>query len=702
MLKFGNRKLQTKFIIILLVVGIIPFAAMGIFAKITASNSLKDKAYDQLITVREIKKSQVNSFFENTFLDMEVFSRSRDVRNLINQLYAYHLKHAVAPDAPFPVESNEYAQIYDGYADNILHFWKDSGFSDILIICAEHGHVMFSAAREPDLGTNLRTGPYRESHLVRLWQKVVRNQELAMVDFEQYPAGSGKPAAFAGVPLFQSSRERVQAVIVFQLTVRQLNAIMQERAGMGRTGEAYLVGPDALMRSDSVLHPQRFSVSASFADPDTGRVQTEAVQEALAGRTGETVITDFQGHRLLSAYAPLQVKDLHWAVLAEIQTGEAFSPIRNLEKTLILIAVAGVLLFLLVAFSISRSIVEPMQKSTRFAQHLSQGDFTQTLSMDKKDEVGTLAQALNQMVDKLGRMFQEVAEGIATLSSSSTELSSISRQLSQSSKESSDRSHTVTAAAATMSRGMDAVAASAEQASANVSTVAAAAEQMTSTINEIVRNTEKASDITQKAVADAHTASATVDNLGKAAKAIGKVTETITEISEQTNLLALNATIEAARAGAAGKGFAVVANEIKALARQTAQATAEIKDTIEGIQHSSSGTVQQIQQISTVIEDVNEIVSIIVSAVEQQSITTRDIAENVSQAAQGIQEITASIGENSSIAGNIAAEIAEVNQAAEEVFASSSQVNASADELSRLAETLKQRAEVFQFHNQDQ
>ncbi len=95
--------------------------------------------------------------------------------------------------------------------------------------------------------------------------------------------------------------------------------------------------------------------------------------------------------------------------------------------------------------------------------------------------------------------------------------------------------------------------------------------------------------------------------LGMAAQAIGQVTETITEISGQTNLLALNATIEAVRAGEAGKGFAVVANEIKELAKQTAEATQAIKGKIEDVQTPTASTVTEIDQISTVINGVNEI-----------------------------------------------------------------------------------------------
>jgi len=130
------------------------------------------------------------------------------------------------------------------------------------------------------------------------------------------------------------------------------------------------------------------------------------------------------------------------------------------------------------------------------------------------------------------------------------------------------------------------VAAAAEEMSVNM--VAAAAEEMSATIAEIASNTEKTSAITNTAVAQSEKASAQIHELGGAAQEVGKVTESITEISEQTNLLALNATIEAARAGEVGKGFAVVANEIKEFAKQTAEATNEIKGKISEIQDVTS------------------------------------------------------------------------------------------------------------------
>ena len=364
-------------------------------------------------------------------------------------------------------------------------------------------------------------------------------------------------------------------------------------------------------------------------------------------------------------------------------------------RMIIIFSVAAIMLTLILAFFITRSITLPLKAAVVMAEKVAEGDLTQHSEIDQNDEVGTLIRSLNIMAANLKRMFTDINTGVETLTAAATELSSISEQMTQSTQNVSDKSNTVSAAAEEMSANMNNVAAAMEQSATNTNMVATASEEMSATIDEIARNAEKAKGISDEAESKASTASSNMDQLGAAANSIGKVIETITDISEQVNLLALNATIEAARAGEAGKGFAVVANEIKDLAKQTAEATGDIKEKIEGIQGTTITTVGQISEINEVIKEVNGVVTNIASSVEEQSAATKEIATNVAQASQGIQEVNENVNQSSTVSGEISSDIAGVSVSMNEMSTSSAQVNLSAQELSKLSESLKQMVDQF-------
>ena len=403
-------------------------------------------------------------------------------------------------------------------------------------------------------------------------------------------------------------------------------------------------------------------------------------------------------------------KDPTGGIIENWKTGEvhgAFEVVQSLDQAdqelrdgLLrggLVVIIAIIIAVIIFFLIAKSITRPIIEGVAFAEKMSEGDLSQTLDIDQKDEVGNLAASMNHMVANLGGMFKDIAGGIEKLFSASTELSSISQKMSTSTEQTSIKSNTVAAAAEEMSANMNAVAAAVEETSTNVELVASAAEEMTATINEIAQNSERSLSITEKAVTQAQSASEKVDELGKAVMEIGEVTDTITEISEKTDLLALNATIEAARAGESGKGFAVVASEIKQLAKQTSDSTQRISQRIKLIQDSTSDTIREIEQISSVIDNVNEIVSTIAAAVEEQSITTKEIASNVAQASKGVQEVSENVTQSSTAANEVAKDIAEVDQSSLEISNSSAQVQTSAEELEMLAEQLKGFMEKFKF-----
>lgn len=365
---------------------------------------------------------------------------------------------------------------------------------------------------------------------------------------------------------------------------------------------------------------------------------------------------------------------------------------RNISIALVFL---GVLLGAGIGRMIVRGITGPVAKAVMLAETMAKGDFTSSLNIDQKDEIGLMVASLNSMSGQLGAMIRDIAGGIRSLSVSSTDLAAISQQLTSSAVETSKKSGSVASAAEQMSAGFHTVSAAMEQSTSNVSMVASAAEEMSATVSEIGQNAEKARAVSEDAVLQSRLASEKILALGGSAKKVGRVTEVITEISEQTNLLALNATIEAARAGEAGKGFAVVANEIKELARQTAAATVDIRNQIEEMQSTTNSTIGDIENVSGIITEINATINGIASAVEEQSSVTNEIANNISQASMGISEVNENVAQSTVGIAEITCDVGMISKQASQVEEGSNQVHINAEGLSVLAGQLESLVKQF-------
>lgn len=386
------------------------------------------------------------------------------------------------------------------------------------------------------------------------------------------------------------------------------------------------------------------------------------------------------------------LKEMNAAVTMMQKKAEA--SVNSLLTIQIVLVVTG-LIFMVLTMLVINTITSRIAKMKGFCTTFGQGDLRARSTISSNDELGEMGLSLDAMASDLQGVMSKIGSDAAQLDNTSDSLLQISNEMSSDCENSSGRAQSVAAATEEMSVNMNSVAAAVEETSTNVALMAESLSAMTSTIKTITSDTEDAREKTSEAVRQSQSATNRVDELGRAASEISKVTETITEISEQTNLLALNATIEAARAGEAGKGFAVVANEIKELARQTAEATLDIRSKIESIQSSTNHTVTEINSIVDIINTVDGLVDGVAAALEEQAETAMGISENVDQASAGIMEVTENVAQSSAVSQEISSDLTFVNQDLEGINTSSGELSAKAGDLRSFASTLKKHVDKF-------
>jgi len=405
---FKNWTIKAKVIALLVVSLSLLTVVLATFSVSKAKESLLEQNYSTLTAARDSKANQITNFFNERIGDINVLATSSDVLKFVEHLNQLSENIDTNPSGTYPVDNPVIKKVTSEHEEFFQTYMKEYGYYDIFLVDGATGQVIYTAAKESDYGANLKTGNLKNSGLGQAYSKALSMNRPVFIDMKPYAPSNDAPAMFLSTPVGHG----LNAILVFQISDRAINKIMQFRKGYGDSQEDYLVGSDKLMRSDSYLDPTGHSLQASFAG--NVQVKTEASNNALNGESNTEIIIDYNGNPVLSAYAQLTIgQDLKWAILSEVDEAEVLATPNAIRNVIIIIALALLAFVVIGAIVIVNNVV--VKRLNKFQEGLV-GFFdyvnrketdVKELETDSFDEIGLMAQVVNDNIKKAKQGIEE-------------------------------------------------------------------------------------------------------------------------------------------------------------------------------------------------------------------------------------------------------------------------------------------------------
>ena len=471
---------QSKLLVMLLAVSVISVLIAGIIGYLSGTSSLRSAEFRRLVQLRESRAREITTLysdvgnsaavlshssatsvamkeFTTAFADLQKTPLPPGAKEAVDNYYTTvfdkaleeNSGHSVDPGLFRPTsnaqtyiqnlytvpakgnfdesakilnggDTSEWTKLNERYQPFFSDFSNRFSFDDVMLIDTD-GNVVYTVAKQTDVGANVFSGPYKTTQLADAFRKAMQSasvDELIYTDFETYAPSNGKPTPWILTPVGDDAGKT--GVLALQLSVDKINNVMTGdrewvRDGLGETGETYLAGPDRLMRSVSrqlVVNPKQFQTDVvkngtpeevakrEVAAGDSALLQpvnTTSVNLALSGQTGETIAKSYLGPEALLAYAPLKLPGLNWVIVAKMDRSEAFKPVRDFARNIALSTGAIVLAVCLLALLFSRVLTRPVKKLVAAVRRVSGGELGITVPVTSRDEFGELAASFNDM-----------------------------------------------------------------------------------------------------------------------------------------------------------------------------------------------------------------------------------------------------------------------------------------------------------------
>ena len=427
-------KLSFRIPAVVILASLLGAFSVGVFGFLAAKDQALETAEENLQALRASRSSALSNEFQKIERELDFLAHSNEASNALEEFTAnfefikpyqdtsqLEILRAALQSAGGSEQLSgdpQFNQAILSYIEthNFHHSWLESyrelgEYYDLLLV-SQAGDVVYATIKEIDFGSNLISGPLSDSGLSRAYQNARDNQPY-LEDFAPYAPSDNQPAAFIAEAVV---RDGIQlGVVIVQLPIERIDAVMQVTAGMGRTGETYLVGADGLMRSDS-----RFSETSSVL---LTRADTAASRSALSGLNGVETIIDYRGVSVLSAYQPVEVFQNTWALLAEIDSAEIRAPIEAMQVWFIAIGLGVGALVAVLGTVLVRSMIHPLQVLTDniVAFRTDHQDFSE-VSSSRKDEIGEIDRAFTATAAEIVSVISQLKEARASLESANIEL----------------------------------------------------------------------------------------------------------------------------------------------------------------------------------------------------------------------------------------------------------------------------------------